>query len=583
MLELLSPETFAVAGMAGASVRYWVRNERRPAEPVIEEPEPFVPWGQLVWDRYIGCQGGLLPGAQLVDLHEFLDGRDGWEATIVPAPGGRQTPDSIRAATANITAAYDLPPGSVDITPRGARAHMVVMREHVLFTPCYWLGPTLDPLTGLAIAGRYVDGVKSYLRYFSPGSGATHWLVFGAPGSGKTYFLQGMLMETALATFTDQHGQVRPLFETCLGDGKGGSSFPEWRDSPSMVHYAETYLDIERMLEAQVREMEWRKRHMARVEWVDGKGRTRRGLSFFDPVKAGLPYRQVVIDEFPLVRKARPRVVDLVLQLAQGGRGLGIRVVICAQSISATELGGGTDLRGMIAGTGNVIAFRTTDRNQKGMGFAEGLGGANPSTLPTTMPDGVTPLQGMSYLSGPDGRDAMHRSLSLPDPYDVAVSAPAPVLHPKSRLAGGYELWAWKGRLLGTIADEDPIPRGPARPDPQEAVLPLLWGEQPVADAPPADDETAGQSTGPRAVPDAVPAGLDGGNADQVRRWRALLEAIGEGPTERKDVIERCKHLGVSMRTQTNDLDELQRRGLIHTVGGKRGVFARGRGPAAAA
>lgn len=539
---MLDPDLLAMLGLTAASLPYWWRWDptRHPAPVLVEDVIPARTWLEDAWDVHVSRPGGLLPGSHLEDVRETLAG---WEATVVCAPGGRQTYATVRMLAPNLGAAL-MPDGTCDVSPmpggHHARARLTLIHSNPLLTSAPWPGPSpLLATTGIAPAGRYVDEAPAHMRFFEPGSGAVHWLVAGAQGRGKTAFLQWMLRETSQCRYVDGHGRQRSLFVTFLGDGKGGTSFPQWRTSPAMGWWAASPHNIMRMVRAAVRIADARSRRFATLRWVDAAGRERTGIDHFDPVLTCSPYLQVVIDEFPMLRKAlgsklAAELVSMVVYLAQGGRGLGVRVTICGQSISGTELGGNTDLRGMVSG--NVISFKTRTREQAGMAFAGDMDGVQPADLPETLPDGVTPLQGAAYLYGPDRRSTMLRTWEPADNHEWAAAAPRAELHPGDVEAGGHDLAVWADRLAGTVPDEDPEPATAAAAD----------GDGP-----------------------------DGPRNGELRTL--VLAAVGKGPTKTAEVFAASKDwpeaVPASVKSIQNELSACVDDGLLDRP--QRGVYVR--------
>jgi hypothetical protein len=557
---MLDPDTLCALGMAAASWPYWRRWELRAPAPVLEpELDEYATWLEAQWAAHVSGPNGLLPNSRLVDVEQIPDG---WRATIVCAPGGRQTTRSAMNIAPQLTAALLLPADAVDIRPthdrNAARAVVTVMQENPLFEDLVWPGLTFDPATGLYKPGRYVDGMTSHMQLYIPGSGAVNWLIAGAPGMGKTAFLQTMLSETSRPRFVDADGVERALFHTFLGDGKGGNSFPEWKRSKALGYYAETPRNIMRMLRSTVRIMRRREYDLSNLEWVDDRGRQRRGISHFDPVLARRGYVRCVVDEWPKFLKRllelpggvalKQEAIRLGIEIAQGGRSLGVALVLCGQNLGQDEMGS-ADLRRLVAG--NVLAFKTRSSTEQGMAFAGGMAGCEPHELPETQPDparpGETiPLQGMTYLYGPDGRRAMHRTWVVADPFGYAQAAPDSPLHPSDAEAGGYDLAMWRDRLDGAVSDDDPEPKK----------TPAEYG---------------GQSA-PVAVVEEPSA---------VERRRALiLEVVGDGPTKLAAVLAASATWDPvpSQKTIQNDLRALEEGGLISQPGGRGKPYVKGSG-----
>jgi hypothetical protein len=58
-----------------------------------------------------------------------------------------------------------------------------------------WAGPTLDPNTGLFVAGAASDNTPCYWQLFKPNEKLCNHTIVGRPGSGKTTALTGLAIE----------------------------------------------------------------------------------------------------------------------------------------------------------------------------------------------------------------------------------------------------------------------------------------------------------------------------------------------------------------------------------------------------
>ncbi|MEK6443675.1 hypothetical protein [Pseudonocardia sp. T1-2H] len=192
---------------------------------------------------------------------------------------------------------------------------------------------------------------------------------------------------------------------------------------------------------------------------------------------------------------------------------------------------------------GNVICFQTKSRTQGGMAFAGGMAGVDPTELPTTMPDGVTPLQGMSYVMGPDNRTTMHRTWVCDDPYGWAMDAPEGDLHPSDEEAGGYDLRVARDRVLKLVSDDDP--------EPEKSPLAGMTGEEVIAGM----------------------LHVAGGTVQDQRR-ALILAAIGEGPASTADIMAASARwpddIPASSKTIGNELRAMVEEGILLQPGGKQ-------------
>jgi hypothetical protein len=372
-----------------------------------------------VWDDMIGCDGGALPGSRLPVVESIPGGRAG----TIALRGGRQHTGSAISAKPLIASAFAEALGltaeqvEVEAAPSGLtnEARLLLLDTVTLAKPQPWQGPSLSLASGgqLAVA-RFGDAVHAMIQRFELGSGGRNLLIAGVQGAGKTQTVGQMLVESAHATFLDLTGQVRPLIGTIYCDGKGGQSLPEATDSPGIAWPAIWPEECARAILCFEAAMDARKRYLASLEWVDPHGRQRRGISWFDPIISGLPYLQLVIDEWPRLWREYPWMVDKLMRLATTVRSLGGMIVIVCQAVDGEEVGA-ANLRNMIA-SGGAIVFRTNDDTTAGMAFAGAIE-VDPSSLPETMP-------GSCYVKGPQQRSAMARALVVDDMFGWLSDAP---------------------------------------------------------------------------------------------------------------------------------------------------------------
>jgi len=472
---------------------------------------PAVAAGDVldIWYERVAAPGRALPGARLVDVDDM---RNGWAATIQLPPGEKATEHAV-AATPLVCSAFDQPVGSVIIEPTAdgiaSRARLLVLRRNPLHDIQRWPGPRLDVVTGIAPAGVYADGELAYFRFFKPGSGAVHALVSGVTGSGKSRFLEWILAEA-------RHSG---LITSWIIDPQNGQSLPRWIDHVDWA--AVGHDEAIRLLHAARAVMYARSAHLARVEYVDEKGRTVRGTDHFDPTPA-LPLLQVVVDEAHVLLKD-PTAVEIIEDIGKMGRKTGVGVVLVTPVPSVQELGGSLPIRTMVS-SGNVVVFRCDNLSGQ-MAFSGALP-VSPAKLPREFPNGQ-PADGLGYLLGASSRTAPMRAYLVDDPYHWATTGrPAPLSALDVAAAGD----AYATRRDRTA--ELPTPRTESAPaaggsgTAVDAVLALL------ADAGELDRGTAIKATGysPRQVTNAFAALVEDGRVVKTGHGRYALPGADDSP-----------------------------------------------------
>jgi len=386
-----------LAGCAVAAPWWWHHRVRT---------TPIAVTGDVlqIWQERVSAPGRALPGARLMDVDDV---RNGWMATIQLPPGEKSTDHAV-SATPLVCSAFDQPIGSVIIEPTAdgiaSRARLLVLRQNPLHDIQRWPGPRLDLVTGIAPAGVYADGDLAYYRFFKPGSGAVHALVSGITGSGKSRFLEWILAEA-------RHSG---LITSWIIDPQNGQSLPRWIDHVdwAAVGHDEAIL----LLHAARAVMYARSAHLARVQYVDEKGRTVRGTDHFDPTPA-MPLLQVVIDEAHVLLKDST-AVEIIEDIGKMGRKTGIGVVLVTPVPSVQELGGSLPIRTMVS-SGNVVVLRCDNLSGQ-MAFSGALP-VSPAKLPREFPNGQL-SDGLGYLLGASSRTAPMRAYRVDGPYHWATT-----------------------------------------------------------------------------------------------------------------------------------------------------------------
>ncbi|HEY3263313.1 MAG TPA: hypothetical protein VGJ95_24075 [Pseudonocardiaceae bacterium] len=476
---------------------------------------PAVATGDVleIWRERVAAPGRALPGARLLEVEEV---RNGWAATIQLTPGEKSTEQAV-AATALVCSAFNQPIGSVVIEPTAdgvaSRARLLVLRRNPLHDIQRWPGPQLDLGTGIAPVGVYADGELAYFRFFKPGSGAVHALVSGTTGSGKSRFLELLLAEA-------RHSG---LITSWIIDPQNGQSLPRWIDHVDWA--AIGHDEAIRLLHAARAVMYARSAHLARVEYIDRKGRTVRGIDHFDPTPE-LPLLQVVVDEAHVLLKD-PTAVEIIEDIGKMGRKTGIGVVLVTPVPSVQELGGSLPIRTMVS-SGNVVVFRCDNLSGQ-MAFSGALP-VSPAKLPREFPNGL-PADGLGYLLGASSRTAPMRAYLVDDPYHWATTGQPAQLAAVDVAAAGDAYASRNDHVdepvtIPSPRTESPPPAAGSAATAVDAVLTLL------AEVGELDRGRAIKDTGysPRQITNAFAALVEDGRVVKTGHGRYTLAGADSSP-----------------------------------------------------
>ena len=242
----------------------WVRRYAwRPApEPEIPEETDYETWNLLAaerkWNGHLGsCQD--LPG--------------GGRRYPIRLDGIKTVIGNVLSASENVAGAWHKPMTEayaerdpVGVTSEG---YLTILGRETLMKGREWNGAGIDPLTGMAVIGRYADGSPAHMKFYTPRYGTRHGLLSGTTGSGKSELLN-LLIFTALAA-------PLPVVPVIL-DPQEGQSLPFWRDR---VLYAAGVGECLAMLEGLHAGMLDRSSYLANLRW-DDDGMSMRGMPFFD-------------------------------------------------------------------------------------------------------------------------------------------------------------------------------------------------------------------------------------------------------------------------------------------------------------
>lgn len=401
----------------------WAYRHRWRWEPDAEPELPDVEFEEVtefqqIWQDYVAGSEGPLHHTHLTPEWDIPGGK---QADVV-LPRGRLAAEDVIAQFRKIRSAYDVAPTqlAVEETPdrRATRARITVLQREELATARAYEGPTLDPETGLARVGFYLDGQPAHMQLWAPGSGAIDTFVVGTKGSGKSRFLDREAAELHLS----------PLTVLWIADAQGGASLGDWLEGAARYAVGGEefgYEEIMKMIRAYHRIIDRRSTYHAReIEWVDRKGRDRKGgKTFFDPTPE-LPLLHLLGDEMHLVVQHPIHGKEAVHRLgliAKTNRKSGGGMTYATHNASEGEMGGRRAgiFRAMLR-EGNAVGLRTGESGSHDM---MGLK-LDPSKLPAYFADG-SKTQGLGYIKGPDMREtAQFRAEYVDDPYGIA-SMPA--------------------------------------------------------------------------------------------------------------------------------------------------------------
>lgn len=444
------------------------------AAPVVaqpEEPAPKVDTDeqrvQRIWRSGIGAhagdiigtatdgvtpikatQSGRLAGTNLIGWQKI---RGGWAATIVGPPGLYDS-DAFTAAKTKIASAFSVTKAMVSLVPDAEdenRCALFVQKASVINETVLWTGPkSVNAETGLAPIVRYVDGTYGLYELYRPGWGCPHELYIGTTGSAKSSTLE-------LVFAIDRWAQYKSKGIICdfLIDPQQGQSFGAFADDLA-VPVASTADEALMLARAFRREMLRRNKYLSRKHWVDGRGRERRGVKWWNPLVEG-PMLFLTIDEAHEFLAIR----EFAALITAGGRMFrkcGMKMRVATHTPLLTDLGGSMALRDMLTG-GFVWCGRT----------ANGLSGptAFNGRLPAD-PKSIPEVPGAAYiLSAREKKPMLARTMcgpfnenGEPDFYDyVRDGANNPigfpgVIPPETLDAFGQEYTDW----LEFMAQENP-------------------------------------------------------------------------------------------------------------------------------
>jgi hypothetical protein len=369
------------------------RNAPRPelfvddAEPVGPNEDPDEKYVRLVWAaRLAAKQGqqvtdpdtglpvtatiaGKLPGT-------FLEGWDrikgGWSATVA-GPVGAFKSDHFIAAPPDIAAAFSMHRSMVTVMPDSEdenRAIVMAQRVSPIKEQVRWLGPdSIDAVSGTAVVGQYADESPLLYELYRPGWGCPHDFLCGTTGAGKSETLSGLFIVDRYASHIGPDGVRRGLVADLLIDPQQGQSYEPFMDdlaAPVATTLEEAFLLVEAVRaemyrrNAYLSKKGWRDKAgvLHRAEWVDGRGKTRYGRKWWNPLIDG-PIITLNIDEAHEYLSDK-KFAALITSGARMYRKCGIRIRIATHTPLLQDLGGSMPLRDMLTG-GFVWMGRTAN------------------------------------------------------------------------------------------------------------------------------------------------------------------------------------------------------------------------------
>jgi hypothetical protein len=393
-------------------------------------------------------QAGRLAGTNLVGWARI---RGGWKADIVGPPGVYDS-DVFLAARAKIASAYSVTKAMVSLVPDAEdenRCGLFVQKASVIGETVLWTGPeSVNAQTGLAPMVQYVDGTVGMYELYRPGWGCPHELYIGTTGAAKSSALE---LVFAIDRWAQHNG--RGIVADFLIDPQQGQSFGAFVDDLA-APVAATADEAMMLARAFRREMLRRNKYLSRKQWIDGKGRQRRGMKWWNPLVEG-PMLFLTIDEaheFLAIRK----FAGLITAGGRMFRKCGMKMRVATHTPLLSDLGGSMALRDMLTG-----GFVWCGRTANGLSGPTAFNGRLPAD-PKTIPE----VPGAAYiLSAREKKPMLSRTMcgpineaGEPDLYDYVRDADNnPIGYPgvvsvETLAAFGQQYAAW----LAFMAEENP-------------------------------------------------------------------------------------------------------------------------------
>lgn len=521
----------------------YLRNQRRRLEvPAVEAPvavsdvDPTEAEVRRIWRTVLGVKqgqiigrdkngepvkaerAGRLPGT---DLEDWQPLPGGWGATIV-GPVGEFESDQFIAAIGKIASAFSMKKSMITVMPDAEdenRSMLIVQRTSPINDVVRWPGPeSIDATTGRAPWVKYTDGTWALYELWRNEWGCPHDFVCGTTGAGKSEALSTLLLIDRWTHITLPDGTKVGLVADLLIDPQQGQSYGPFLDD--LAAPVATSLDEGKLVVGGVRqEMFRRNKYLATVEWVDSKGRKRKGRKWWNPLIDG-PLLVLNIDEAHEFL-ADKEFAHMVTSGSRMFRKCGIKIRVVTHTPLLADLGGSTALRSMLTG-GGVWVGRTADSLSGGIAF-NGRLPVDPRTIPET--------PGLAFaMSGVSKKAMLGRTAWEPDYYDwVRDDQDQPIGYPAELpavtwAAFGDEFAAW--------------------------VKAMRAGEEWV----PAEKAPVGPVVPPKCVDSVL---------------SVLSQSAGPLDMDGLDAALRANHWEYSTRTVRGALKQLRDDGLVFTSNGR--------------
>jgi hypothetical protein len=466
-------------GWIPPAVIWWIDNRVRP----VEKPTEQV----AVWEAKVAAPGKVLPASFLIPATFRSEDDGGWAATVDLSESDIPAPDAIRAVP-KVALAFKVPVTSVAIEQTAeADSHLVnvsVYPRNPLREVKVWPGPKFDhkagtatlprelydPDTGIATIGTYADRNRVQYWFWRPEMGAVHDLVSGDIRSGKSRTVELLL---AIERYV-------PEFISLVGDPQGGMSLPEWQDN--VPWYANSPDECLILLEALQDWVHDRERRLGQMEWVDERGRERKGKQLLEPSVEN-PLVCSTFEEWTTLIGAFPRAADMGEDIARLAPKCGFKLRLVTQLPLLDQVGSQT-LRTQLV-SGNIITFRTsTSIGAQVTGLSRQLP-VDPVLIPREWPDHSS-TGGVGYVLGPGARGSAMRIDRADDIFGLATWGKTKEIEPDAVKVLGDRYTTWRDRRAGTTRTaEEPQRRDTitlAKPAPAEEV-PELPGRATKANA----------------------------------------------------------------------------------------------------